>query len=206
MELSYLHTASVPPLTKGLLFSVPPGSKPHWNSSGLPWLPGYLSHDDAQKWPNLEPLPLSSLFIPFQDNEEPHPSIWLVSEAPPQPIASWGLRHHNVPLCPSTWASGCRGRPFYNFSTADTSVCLILGSGDSGARCFSSWASNFLSVPFILWLICATSTLLPPSSLYKDLPNPFCPTSAFQSNHFISRPPSASWGFLRPLRNFRAST
>ena len=34
-------------------------SKPHWNSSGLPWLPGYLSHDDAKKWPNLEPLPLS---------------------------------------------------------------------------------------------------------------------------------------------------
>ena len=104
LESSYFHTASVPPLTKGLLFSVHPGSKPHWNSSGLPWLPGYLSHDDAKKWPNLEPLPLSSLFTPFQDNE----------------------------------ASGCRGRPFYNFSTADTSVCLILGSGDSGARCFSS--------------------------------------------------------------------
>ena len=75
LESSYFHTASVPPLTKGLLFSVHPGSKPHWNSSGLPWLPGYLSHDDAKKWPNLEPLPLSSLFIPFQDNEEPHPSI-----------------------------------------------------------------------------------------------------------------------------------
>ena len=87
-----------------------------------------------------------------------------------------------------------------------TNLCLILGSGDSGPWCFSSWPSIFLSVPFILWLICATSTLLPPSSLWKHLPNPFCPTSAFQSNHFISSPPSACWGFLRGLRNLRAST
>ena len=75
LESSYFHTASVPPSTKGLLFSVHPGSKPHWNSSGLPWLPGYLSHDDSMKWPNTESLPLVSLYIPSQDNEEPHPPI-----------------------------------------------------------------------------------------------------------------------------------
>ena len=35
----------------------------------------------------------------------------------------WGLRHHNVPLCPSTWASGCWGRPRYNFPTL-TPLCV----------------------------------------------------------------------------------
>ena len=41
--------------------------------------PGCLSHDDSMKWPNPEALPLTSLYIPSQDNEEPHPSISLVS-------------------------------------------------------------------------------------------------------------------------------
>ena len=104
---------------------------------------------------------------------------WSVRHHPSQEHLG-GLRHHNVPLCPSTWASGCWGRPFYNFSTADTSVCLILGNGDSGPWCFSSWPSNFLSVPFILWLICATSTLLPPSSLWKHLPNLSVPLQPFR--------------------------
>ena len=35
------------------------------------WLP----YDDSMKWPNPESLPLTSLYIPSQDNEEPHPSI-----------------------------------------------------------------------------------------------------------------------------------
>ena len=37
-------------------------------ASGLPY-------DDSMKWPNTESLPLTSLYIPPQDNEEPHPSI-----------------------------------------------------------------------------------------------------------------------------------
>ena len=37
-----------------------------------PWVPDSLSQDDAKKWPNLESLPLVSLFIPFQDNEDAH--------------------------------------------------------------------------------------------------------------------------------------
>lgn len=205
MESSYLHTASVSPWTKGLLSSFHPWSTPHWNSSWLPWVPGYLM---MIAWNGItQNLCLWPPYIYLLRTMRSHTlqSDWSARHSPSQ-WWLWGLRHHNVPLCPSTWVSGCWGRPWYNFLTPDTSVCLILGSGDSGARCFSSWASNFLSVPFILWLICATSTLLPPSSLYKDLPNPFCPTSAFQSNPFISRPPSASWGFLRPLRNLSAST
>ena len=41
-------------------------------------------------------------------------SDWLARHYPSQ----WwlgGLRHYNVPLCPSTWASGCWGRPWYSF-------------------------------------------------------------------------------------------
>ena len=37
-------------------------------ASGLPY-------DDSMKWPNPESLPLISLYIPSQDNEESHPSI-----------------------------------------------------------------------------------------------------------------------------------
>jgi len=88
----------------------------------------------------------------------------------------WSLRHHNVPLCPSTWVSGCWGRPCSNFPTPDTSVCLIMGSGDSGAWCFFSWPSDFPFVPFILWLICPSSTLCllhPCMNLYQTLFTPF---------------------------------
>ena len=35
------------------------------------WLP----YDDSMKWPNPESLPLTSLYIPSQDNEEPQPSM-----------------------------------------------------------------------------------------------------------------------------------
>ena len=111
----------------------------------------------------------------------------------------WGLGHHKVPLCPSTWASGCWGRPWYNFPTPDTSVCLILVSGDSGAWCFFSWPSDFLLVPFILWFICPPSILLPPPSLYEPLPNTFHPISALQSPLVTSTldhplPVQSSWG------------
>ena len=51
------------------------------------WLPYY----DSMKWPNPESLPLTSLYIPSQDNEEPHPSICLVSRALPQPMVALGI-------------------------------------------------------------------------------------------------------------------
>ena len=125
-------------------------------------------------------------------------SDWSARHSPSQ-WWLWGLRHHNVPLCPSTWVSGCWGRPWYNFLTPDTSVCLILGSGDSGAWCFFSWPSDFPSVPFILWLICPPSTLLPPPSLYEPLPNTFHSKSVPQSRLVISSfdhplPSGGSWG------------
>ena len=134
------------------------------------WLP----YDESRAWPNPESLPLTSLYIPSQNNEEPHPSVWLVSYALPIQWWLWGLRHHNEPLCPSTLVSGCWGRPWYNFLTPDTSVCLILGSGDSGAWCFFSWPSDFPSVPFILWRICPSqhSCLLHPCMNLYQTPFP----------------------------------
>ena len=151
------------------------------------------------KWHNPESLPLTSLYIPSQNNEEPHPSIWLVSYTLPIQWWFWGFRHHNELVCPSTLASGCWGRPWYNILNPDTSVCLILGSGDSGTWCFFSWPSDFPSVPFILWLICPPSTLLPPPSLYEPLPNTFPSKSVPQSRLVISSfdnplPSGGSWG------------
>ena len=35
----------------------------------------WLLYDDSMKWPNTESLPLTSLYIPPQDNKEPHLSI-----------------------------------------------------------------------------------------------------------------------------------
>ena len=125
-------------------------------------------------------------------------SDWSARHSPSQ-WWLWSLRHHNVPLCPSTWVSRCCGRPWYNFLTPDTSVCLILGSGDSGAWCFSSWPSDFPSVPFILWLICPPSILLALPSLYEPLPNTFHPISAPQSPQVTSSfdhtlPIGGPWG------------
>src|SRR5574337_675912 len=34
-----------------------------------------LPYDHSMTWPNPESLPLTSLYIPSQDNKEPHPSI-----------------------------------------------------------------------------------------------------------------------------------
>ena len=75
-------------------------------------------------------------------------------------------------------------------------MCLILGSGDSGAWCFFSWPSDCPSVPFILWLLCPPSTLLLPPSLYQPLPNIFHSKSVPQSQLVISSfdHPLPSWG------------
>ena len=125
-------------------------------------------------------------------------SDWSARHSPSQ-WRLWGLRHYNVPLCPSKLVSGCWGRPGYNFLTPETSVCLILGSGDLGALCFFSWPSVFPSMSFILWLICPPSTLLPHPSLYEPLPNTFPSKSVPQSRLVISSfdhplPSGGFWG------------
>ena len=181
MESSYLHTASVSLWSS---FALSP-LKHTALELFLAAVASLLPYDDSMTWSNTESLPLTSLYIPSQDNEEPHPSIWSARHSPSQ-CWLWVLRHHNVPLCTSTWISACWGRPRYNFLTPDTSVCLILWSGDSGAWCFFSWLSDFPSVPFILWRVCPPSRLLPPPSLYESLPNTFPSKSVPQCRLVIS--------------------
>ena len=60
---------------KGSSFVLSPLRQTAWKLFLGACLPGYLSHDDSMKWPNTESLPLVSLYIPSQDNEEPHPPI-----------------------------------------------------------------------------------------------------------------------------------
>ena len=73
MESSYLHTACVS-VDKGSSFVLSPLKHTALElflaavASGLPY-------DDSMTWSNPESLPLTSLYIPSQDNEEPHPSI-----------------------------------------------------------------------------------------------------------------------------------
>ena len=93
----------------------------------------------------------------------------------------------------------------YHFPNPDTSVCLILGSGDSGAWCFFSWPSDFPSVPFILTYMFAFNThdsSIPLWTSEKHFPSHF--RNSQSSSHFKSRPPSSYWVFLRDLRNLRA--
>ena len=185
MESSYLHTASVSLWTKCLPSSFYPWSTLYWNSSCLPWLPGYPM---IIAWNGLtQNLCLWPPYIYLVRTMRSHTiqSDWSARHSPSQ-WWLWGLRHHSVKLCPSTWVSGCWGRPWYNCLTPDPSVCLILGSGDLGAWCFFSWPSDIPSVPFILWLICPHSTLLHPPSLYETLPNTFHSKSVPQSRLVIS--------------------
>ena len=180
MESSYLHTASLSLWAKGLHPSFQPWSTPHWKYTWLPWLPSYLM---IIAWNGLtQNLCLCPPYMYLLRIMRSHAlqSDWSARYSPSQ-WWLWGLRHHNVPLCPSTWVNGWWGRPWYNFLTPDTSMCLILGCVDSGAWCFFSWPTDYPSMPFILWLICPPSTLLPPPSLYEPLPITF---------HSKSVPPS----------------
>ena len=192
MESSYLHTAFVSLFTKGLLSSFHPWRILHWNSSWLPWLLGYLM---MIAWHGLtQNLCLCPPYIYLLRTMRSHTlqSDWSARHCPSQGWL-WGLRHHNVPLCPSTWVSGCWGRPWYSFLTPDTSVCLILGSGDWGAWCFFSWPSDFLSVPFILLTYMSPfntpASSIPVWTSAKHFPIQIC--SSESSNHFLFRPPSS---------------
>ena len=65
-----------------------------------PW----LTYDDRRKWPNTESLPLTSLLRTMRSHTLQ--TDWSARHSPSQ-WCLWGLRHHNVPLCPSTCVSGC---------------------------------------------------------------------------------------------------
>ena len=108
MESSYFHTASVSLWTKGVLSSFHPWSTPHWNSSWLLWLPGYLM---MIAWHGLtQNLCLWPPYVYLLRTMRSHTlqSDWSARYSPSQ-WWLWGLRHHNVPLCPSTWVMGADG-------------------------------------------------------------------------------------------------
>ena len=192
MESSYLHTTSVSLLTKGLLSSFCPWSTPHWNSSWLSWLPGYLI---MIAWHGLTQnlcLWLPYIYLLRRMRSHTLPSDWSTRHSPSQ-WWLWGLRHHNVPLCPSTCVSGCWGRSWYNFLTPDTSVCLILGCGDSGPWCFFSCPSEFPSVPFLSLTYMSPFNIpacsIPVWTSTKIFWLQIC--SSESSSHFIFRSPSS---------------
>ena len=122
MESSYLHTASVSLWTKGLLSSFQPWSTLHWNSSWLPWLQGYLM---IIAWKGLtQNLCLRPPYIYLLRTMRSHnlQSDWSARHSSSQ-WRLWGLRHDNVPLCPSTWVSVCWGGHDTTFSPL-TPLCV----------------------------------------------------------------------------------
>ena len=166
-----------------------------------------IIHKTFQKWlfKKLTLMPLGSIQFAVSINN--FQSDWSARHSPSQ-WWLWGLRLHNVPLCPSTCVSGWWGRSWYNFLTPDTSVCLILGCGDSGPWCFFSCPSEFPSVPFL------SLTYMSPFSIPACSIPVWTSTKIFwlqicsseSSSHFNLCPPSSSWGFVRGLKNLRIST
>ena len=115
-------TFTLPLYLCDLLSPFHPWSTPHWNSSWLPWLPGYLI---MIAWnaltQNLCLWPPCIYLLRTIRSHTLH-SDWSARYSPRQ-WWLWGLRHHNVTLCQSTWVSGCWGRSWYNFLTP-TPLCV----------------------------------------------------------------------------------
>jgi len=189
MESSYLHTASVSLGTNGLLSSFHPWSTLHWNSFWLPWLPGYLmmiawsglTHNLCIRPPYIYLLrTMSSHTLQCHWSTRHSPSQWWL----------WGLRNHNVPLCPSTWLVGAEGshdKTFYPWH-----LCV----SDSGEWWFRGivFLSMTLRLSFsVLYSLTYMSPFNTPASSIpvwtstKHLSLLIC--SSESSSHFIFRPP-----------------
>jgi len=174
MESSYLHTAAVSLWTKGLLLPFNPWSILHWNSSWLPWLPGYLM---ITAWNGLtQNLCLWPTYIYLLRTMRSHTvqSDWSARHSPSQ-WWLWGLRHHNVPLCPSTWVSGCWGTHDTTFSPLTPLCVWIWGVLIQGHGVSSHDPQTFLQCPlfFDLYVPLQHSCLLHPCmKLYQTLFTP----------------------------------
>ena len=174
MELCYLHTASVSLWTKSLLSYFHPWSTQHWNSSWLSWLPGYLK---MIAWNGItQNLCLWPPYIYLLRTMRSHTlqTDWSARYSPSQ-WWLWGLRHHNVPLCPSTWVSGCWGRPWYNFLTPIPLCVWFWGVVIQGHGVSSHDPQTFLQCPlfFDLYVQLQPSCILHPRIyLYQTLFTP----------------------------------
>ena len=190
---------------KGFLSSFHPWSTSRWNSSWLPWLPGYLM---MVEWYGLtQNLCLWPTYIYLLRTMRGHTlqTDFLARNSPSQ-WWLWGLRHHNVPLCPSTWVSGCWRRPWYTFSPL-TPLC------DSGEWLFRGMVFLLMTLRLsfsALYSLAYMSPFNTPASSIlvwtstKHFVLQIC--SSESVSHFIFWTPSSKWGFLRGLRNLRAST
>ena len=153
MESSYLHIASVSLLTKGLLSSFHPWSTQHWNSSWLPWLPDYFM---MRAWHGLtQSLCLWPPYIYLLRTMRGHTlqSHWSARNSLSQ-CWLWGLRLHNIPLCPSTWVSVCWGGHDTTFSPLTPLCVWFWGVVIQGHGVSSHDPQTFLQCP-LFFDLCA---------------------------------------------------
>ena len=159
---------------KGFLSSFHRWSTSRWNSSWLPWLPGYLMMvewygltQNLCLWPTYIYLLRTMMGHTLQTDflARNSPSQWWL----------WGLRHHNVPLCPSTWVSGCWRRPWYTFSPLTPLCVWFWGVVIQGHGVSSHDPQTFLQCPlfFGLYVPLQHSCLLHPCmDFYQTLFTP----------------------------------
>ena len=163
----------------------------NWNSSWLLWLSGYLM---MIAWNGLtQNLCLWPPYIYLLRTMRSHTlqSDWSARHSPSQ-WWLWGLRHHNVPLCPSTWVSGCWGRPWYIFLTPDTSV------SDSREWWFRGMVFLLMTLRLSFSALYSLTYMSPFNTPASSIPV-WISTKHFaiqicsseSSNHFIFRPPSS---------------
>ena len=148
---------------KGFLSSFHPWSTLHWNSSWLPWLPGYLM---MVPWYGLtQNLCLWPPYIYLLRTMRSH-TLQSDFSARNSPSQWWlcGLRHHNIPLCPSTWVSGCWRRPWYTFASLTPLCVWFWGVVIQGHGASSHDPQTFLPRPlfFDLYVPLQHSCLLHP--------------------------------------------
>ena len=155
--------------TNGLLSSFQPWSTLHWNSSWLPWLQGYLM---IIAWKGLtQNLCLRPPYIYLLRTMRSHnlQSDWSARHSSSQ-WRLWALRHHNVPLCPSTWVSGCWGGHDTTFSPLTPLCVWFWGVVIQGHGVSSHDPQTFLQCPlfFDLYVPLQHSCLLHPCmNLYQ---------------------------------------
>jgi len=197
MESSYLHTASVPLWTKGLLSSFHPWSTPHWSSSWMPWLPGYLM---MIAWNGrTQNLCLWPPYIYLLRTMRSHTlqSDWSARHSPSQ----WWLWVLDITMYHCAHQHGLVGAEGGHDTTFSplTLLCALLwrvviqGHGLS-----SHYHQTFLQCPlfFDLYVPIQHSCLLHP---YEPRPNTFHSKSVCQSRLIILSlntplPSGGSWG------------
>ena len=159
--------------TKGLLSSFHPCRIPHWNSSWLSWLPGYLK---MIAWNGItQNLCLWPPYIYLLRTMRSHTlqSDWLATHSPSN--GGFGVLNITMNQCAHQhWLVGAEAGHDTTFSPLTPLFVWFWGAVIQGNGVFS-WPSDFPSVPFILWCICPhqhSCLLHPCMNLYQTLFTP----------------------------------